>query len=192
MIKPLVIQALILLIQAVLYFGIEYFEKDFHDVKRDIDDRIPEIPLTIFVYVLWFPLIAFYPVMLYFHSGYIIYIVSVIVNILLSTIIYYVYPTSFVRPDTDSALIGIARKLSYKKANCVPSMHCSMCTMIIISSLYSGFDGPVICGICVLSVLIILSTLTTKQHAVLDVVTGVVFGAFCYFLVFALTALLGV
>ncbi len=193
--KAVKIQIIILLIQGVSYFGIEKYQTVFHDVKTPLDDRIREIPWTVFVYVLWFPLIAVFPVALYRHSLYFywIYIAAIVLDIVLSTVIYYIYPTTFTRPLTKSTLITLTHILSYRQCNCMPSMHCSMCTVIIISAIHSSaFSTAMTVSVASLAILIMASTLTTKQHTVKDVVSGMIFGSLCYILGFAFIIVAGV
>ena len=39
--KVVIVQAVLLVFQIIMYFGCEYFQSGFHDVKRGIDDKIP-------------------------------------------------------------------------------------------------------------------------------------------------------
>ena len=62
-------QIILLTAQAVLYFGIQPFEGPAHDMSTRVDKKIPFIPWTIFIYILWFPLITFFPMMIHHFSS---------------------------------------------------------------------------------------------------------------------------
>ena len=83
MIYAVIFQAILLLVQTGLYFGIQKFEGPAHDVSCSIDKKIPYWPYSVFIYVLWFPLIAVFPLCLYSHSMdiYWIYIISIVEDI---------------------------------------------------------------------------------------------------------------
>ncbi|MGN0658809.1 MAG: hypothetical protein ACI4LA_04305 [Emergencia sp.] len=179
MINAIILQIILLAFQALLYFGLQKFEGPAHDVSCSLDEKIPYRPYSIFVYILWFPMIFFFPLCLYYHARglYTIYIISIIADILMSTAVYMIYPSTFERPKTPDGFIGwvmgIVYRCDYKGKNCMPSMHCSMCFIIIFAAAVSmDCCPPLYAGFLVLSVLIVISTLLTKQHVIIDVVTG--------------------
>lgn len=181
MIYAVIFQAILLLVQTGLYFGIQKFEGPAHDVSCSIDKKIPYWPYSVFIYVLWFPLIAVFPLCLYSHSMdiYWIYIISIVEDILISITIYMIYPSSFERPLPPEGFIGrimsIVYKCDYKGKNCMPSMHCSMCFIIIfISSASFRYNEPLYVSFAMVSALIVLSTVLTKQHVIIDVITGLI------------------
>ncbi len=188
--KLIVFTAGFLLFQAVAYFGIEKFEKNLHDVEREIDGKIPVIPWFSVIYATWFPAIAIFPLILFYadRDTYMVYMAAMFLDLLLSCITYYVYPTTFVRPKTDSWMLKLVYFMSYRQVNCMPSLHCSMSYVIIIACIAAeGLSGAVI-GIFILDALLIpVSTLFTKQHVVIDVVTAVPYALFCWFLSKALS-----
>lgn len=184
----IIFQAVLLLIQIILYFGCEKFQKEPHDVEMPIDKKIPVIPLFSLIYILWFPLIALYPVHLGLHSAvdWRICVTAWIIDIIVSIAVYMIYPTTFTRPDNVGELrcgwmLKVLYFSSYKGVNCMPSMHCSLSFLILLSAcLCTGM--PVGFRIIYIAVAagIIISTLYTKQHVVIDAVTGVILGAACY------------
>ena len=92
-------QAILLGGQCLLYFGVEALEGPPHNVDRGIDRRIPFAPVWVYIYVLWFPLIALFPLALYFASPlhYGRYMTAMAADIVLSLICYLAYPTTFRR-----------------------------------------------------------------------------------------------
>lgn len=177
-------QALMLLTQGLLYFGSEIFQKNPHDISTDFDQKIPVIPLFTYIYILWFPVIALFPIHLYQTSPplYKAYMVTWMIELGISTIIYMAYPTSFTRPRNvkdypGGWLLKIVYHFSYKGLNCMPSMHCSMCAMVLFFTfLAPGLALPLKLIYTLLPLGILLSTVFTKQHVILDLVTGVLLG----------------
>ena len=177
--NAVVFQALLLTFQVTLYFGCEKFQKNFHNVLRPVDAKIPFQPGWVYIYVLWFPLIAVFPLSLFLfrRSLYLLYILSIITDILLSVCFYMIYPTTFDRPQPPQTLTGRAMKLVYKSSyrgvNCMPSLHCSQCFLIIAAALLcTELPFWQKCGYIALSAGIIYSTVATKQHALIDMITA--------------------
>ena len=120
--KLILVQGILLSFQTVLYFGCEFFQRSIHDVKHPVDDKIPFLPWTVLPYCLWFPLIAFYPFVVFRTDPY-------------SYCSYLIYPTSFQRPVPPAGFWGNFMKFvyrgSYRGLNCAPSLHCSSCFLVI-------------------------------------------------------------
>jgi membrane-associated phospholipid phosphatase len=104
-----------------------------------------------------------------------------------STLFFVLYPTTF--PRELFPLEGVegfsAASLSWfrefdRPTNCLPSMHVASCMMVTLPfwakqrRLFWTFLGW--------SLAISVATLTTKQHYVVDVVTGAGFGISCHFI----------
>lgn len=173
-------QIIILIFQVVLYFGCEFFQKNPKNMDLPIDKKIPTLPYFALIYVLWFPLIAIFPISLFKASKnlYEIYVICWIIDIVISVIIYLAYPTTCTRPKNLENIKGgwmlkILYKFSYKGLNCSPSMHCSISTLVLIFALTAStmpINLRIIYSTTALG--IILSTLFTKQHVLVDLVTG--------------------
>lgn len=173
-------QIIILIFQVVLYFGCEFFQKNPKNMDLPIDKKIPPLPYFALIYVLWFPLIAIFPISLFKASKnlYELYVICWIIDIVISVIIYLAYPTTCTRPkDLENIkggwMLKILYKLSYKGLNCSPSMHCSISTLVLIFALTAStmpINLRIIYSTTALG--IILSTLFTKQHVLVDLVTG--------------------
>ena len=176
--RLVIAQTVLLGFQIVIYFGVEIFEKDPHDVSSEIDGKIPLVPITALLYILWFPLIALFPVFLYGGDPeqYGIYMASVVADIIISAIIYLAYPTTFERAEppqvVGSRLLKLIYRASFKGMNCVPSLHCSLCYIVIACSFAAVGLSPAVRAVAIITaVLIVISTLTTKQHVMSDVVS---------------------
>ena len=186
-IRAAIAAAILLTYQVITYFGSEKFQHDPHNVLTFVDERIPFVPATSLIYVLWFPLIAAFPILLYYADTHIyaVYMSAMFLDITASVIIYLIYPTSFTRPVPPDTLIGRFMKLiytgSYRGLNCAPSLHCSSCMLIIICSVTPAAMPMWIRAVCILvSAGIVISTMTTKQHAFIDFATAIPMAVLSY------------
>ena len=178
--KLILIQGILLSFQTVLYFGSEFFQSKIHDVKRPVDDKIPFFPWTVLPYCFWFPLIVFYPLVVFRTDpySYCSYLMTMVMEIMISVVCYLIYPTSFQRPVPPNDFWGNFMKFiyhgSYRGLNCAPSLHCSSCFLVIcVSSTCVGRNLWIRIFTILIAVMIVLSTLTTKQHTLIDVLTAV-------------------
>lgn len=179
MTKAVIVQIFLLAFQCILYLGVQKIEGPAHDVKHRLDDKIPFWTPSVLIYVLWYPMIAIFPLCLYAsaHEMYTLYISAILIDILLSSIVYLIYPSSFQRPmppDTITGrIVAILYVCNYKGKNCMPSMHCSMCFIIAFFAILGmPGNGVLYAGFLILALLIVISTVLTKQHVIIDVVTG--------------------
>ena len=178
--KLILVQGILLALQTLLYFGCEFFQSKIHNVKRPVDDKIPFLPWTVLPYCFWFPMIAFYPLIVFRtdpHS-YCGYLTTMVMEIVLSVVCYLIYPTSFQRPVPPDGFWGNFMKFvyhgSYRGLNCAPSLHCSSCFLVIcVSFTCAGMSLWVRAFTVSIAIMIVLSTLTTKQHTLIDVLTAV-------------------
>ncbi len=185
--KLAAVQAGLLAVQTMLYFGVEALEGKPHNVESSWDRYIPFVPGWVFVYILWFPLITLYPLALFRASAamYGAYIAAIAADIVLSLVCYLAYPTSFQRPvPPDTAVGRVMRAVyrgSYRGLNCAPSMHCSMCYLVIVTAfLCPALSFGVRITAALLSFGIVLSTLYTKQHVLIDVLSALPLAAICW------------
>jgi len=184
--KLLFAEILILGLQTLLYFGVEAFEGKPHNVAKKIDGHIPFVPAFVYIYVLWFPLIFLFPLALFQANpmAYARYQTAILLDIALSLVCYLVYPTSFARPEAPDTVSGRAMKLvfrgSYKGLNCAPSMHCSMCYLVLhFVGATPGLPFAVAAIAVPVALGIVISTLFTKQHVVIDALTALPLAAVC-------------
>lgn len=166
--------------QLFFYLGVETLERNPHNVMRPIDSRIPLLPWTVLIYVTWFPLIIAFPIFAHHESlaWFYRYVVAIVADMVISIVIYLIYPTSFVRPEPPDTIGGRLLKGIYKGSfkgyNCAPSMHCSESWIVMICAiLCPGLDPIVRAVFIALPVLITISTQTTKQHVLIDVITAI-------------------
>ena len=179
--------AALLVCQIVLYFGCECFQKKFHDVLRPADAKIPFVEWTALIYVLWFPLIALLPLALYAAEpmAYARYFPAMALEVIVSVVCYLVYPTTFTRPTPSDTLAGKLMKMvysgSFRGVNCAPSLHCSSCYLAIISAVTcAGMPMALRVLAIAVSAGIVISTMTTKQHTLLDALTAIPVALVCW------------
>jgi len=110
------------------------------------------------------------------------YIISFLTATIISYIIYLTLPTFVIRPevhsqDNFSKAIVLLYQNDYPH-NAAPSGHTFY---TLISFLYIKLWNPKVQGISLaIALLIIASTLLTKQHYVLDVISGLILGLIAY------------
>ena len=187
MLSLIVVEIVILAAQIVFYFGCELLQHDHKDVIRPVDDRIPFIPGFAFAYLLWFPLIALFPLFLFFVSekDYAVYQLSIIVSIVTSTAVYVLFPTSMERTIPEDGplrwLIRLIYTCDFKGSNCSPSLHCAQCYIIFATAALCGtFNAGAMVLIVIITAAIVVSTVMIKQHALIDVITAVPLAVFSY------------
>lgn len=178
--KLTIIQAVILVIQIILYFGSERFQHVFHNPQRRLDQHIPRIPAFVYPYVLWFPLIVIFPIGLYYFSpgNWVALQIAWIFCVVVSVVAYLAYPTTFQREKLGQGrterVLALVYKTSYRGVNCAPSLHCSTSMMIAFAAVATGQMPWWLRTIFVLiSVSIVLATQFTKQHALVDFLTAI-------------------
>ena len=99
-ILPAAVQVLLLSVQGVSYLLIQRIQGEFHDMSCPVDKKIPLIPQSVYIYAMWYPLLFFYPIYLYSLSRavWLVYLMAIGLNVIVSLVIYALYPTSFPRP----------------------------------------------------------------------------------------------
>ena len=114
--KIVLIQAGWMTFQCVGYLMTQRNPRAVYDMERSFDKKIPLVTQSVYIYILWFPLIAVYPVGLYYFSAgsYIVYMAAVALNVVTSFVIYRVYPTTFVRPELECR--NLSSKILSKKS----------------------------------------------------------------------------
>ena len=190
-ILPIAVQVVLLSVQGASYLLVQRFQGEFHDMARPVDRNIPLVTQAVYIYALWYPMLFLYPLYLYSISpaAWRVYLLAIILDVIISLAIYVLYPTSFQRPEPpDASLSGKILRflyiLNYKGLNCMPSMHCSQCFIILLSALFCGLVGVMhglaAAGISILSAMIVGSTVLTKQHVLIDMAAALPLGIACF------------
>ena len=186
--KPLFISVSLVIFQTILFFLAKIFQSNFHTIGNIIDKNIPFNNIAIIPYCFWYFLIFFVPYYLYLKDKNTLckYIGSYILCVIISNIIFIVYPSMVIRPDIkpDNILNFITwfiYKIDDPAINCLPSLHCAVAMLFSLSS----FDSHKLSIryktlITIFSIIIMISTLVIKQHVFIDLVVGDIFMTICY------------
>ena len=171
----------------LVYFPINRLVNGGWALALAVDRYIPLWPLALIPYLLGSFLFVAFPVWASLYSEkykFEAYVISFLAATIISYIIYLVLPTFVIRPEVSSQdFFSRAVILLYENDyphNAAPSGHTFY---TVISFLYLRLWKPKVRGIALtLALLIIASTLLTKQHYVLDVVSGLILGITAYWI----------
>ncbi len=185
-----------LILIVICYLVPEYLvTTEYTATELALDGEIPFLQGFVYFYILWFPLLVGTGLWLLHKDGFGFrrYMIFLTISYGLCAFIYLLFPNGQnLRPDAlaEHRLSTWILSRLYQidtNTNVLPSLHVigsigaaiSICTTPTIKS--RGFRIVTV----ILSVLISISTVFVKQHAVLDVIAGLIVG----FMVFALTCL---
>ena len=177
--------------QSLIYFLTKLFQNNYHLLESKIDLYIPFIPYFVYFYIIWYLAIILIPYLLYLKDKLMFYkyYLSYILTIIISGIIYIIYPTKILRPNiiTNNIytfLVKTIYKLDNPPINLLPSMHCSFCFLFIFSTLLNkNIEKKYRLIILILSILIILSTVFIKQHLIIDIIASFIVSSLTFILI---------
>ena len=169
---------------ASLYFLFNRPTASILDLSTGLDRMLPFVPSFIIFYDIWYPFIIIGGMILFFLDGNTFKRAALALDIgyLSSYITFYFFQSTVVRPDVsgEGILLYLVR-VTYgfdKPYNCFPSIHVLVtfvvCAAILRSQVYS--KSWKVFSI-IISVLIIVSTVLIRQHVVLDILGGIIYGA---------------
>lgn len=148
------------------------------------ETRIPLIPASVWIYLSYFVLLILTGVWIARLSWMARAVAAVAFVVMCCGIAYLVHPTTIFRPpaseDGLSRLVLDWMRSKDPPNNCFPSMHVGLAfCCALIGWKASPRRGP---WLLLWAVLIAVSTLTTKQHYVLDGIGGLILAAFAWLL----------
>jgi membrane-associated phospholipid phosphatase len=169
----------------LLYIPINRFITGGWALSLPIDNSIPLLPPALIPYLFASLLFIVFPIWVAIYSKpkeFETYLISILFAAVISKIIYIVLPTFVIRPEiTTEDFFSKAIILLYQNDypnNAAPSGHTFY---TLISFLYLRNWKRSFWLLWLIALLIILaSTLLTKQHYVLDIVTGLILGFIAY------------
>ena len=186
--KPILITILMILFQTTIFFIAKLFQPSYHIIGNVIDTKIPFNSYFIVFYYMWFFMILLMPYYYYKRDKklFLQYVLCYLASVLISTIIFIVYPTQVIRPDIKitnifTLLTYIIYFIDTPAINCFPSMHCAISMLFILtitSSKHTKLKNKII--VIIASILIMISTLYTKQHVFVDLVCGDIMMCFIF------------
>lgn len=189
-IKPIITTISLVCIQSILYFISKLLQGDLNLVGNVIDTKIPFVPAFFIPYCIWFLMIFIIPYYLYCKDKdkFIKYTMAYILCSMIGNIVFISYPSTVARPTvTGNDIFSLLAKFIYwidTPTNCFPSLHCAI-SMLFILYVCESKNTNIITkiSVCIISILIMLSTLFTKQHVVADFISGDILALIVYLIV---------
>lgn len=173
---------------ALCYFSINAYTegKNTHILVLPFEDKIPFIPYFIIFYFSTYVLAILPYFIVKDIVAYRNFILSFIIIVFISSIVYLIYPVETIRPDfiSDNVFLKMIAMLYTiaKPYNLFPSMHVSLSALaVIICFRYNKKLGH---WLIFLLVMIIFSTLFVKQHYIVDLVAALVLAFLIYYIIF--------
>lgn len=189
--KPLILTVALIVFQSFCYFVSKFFEGNPNLIGGVIDSKIPFNVSFIIPYCIWYLLIFLIPYYLYKKDKNIFtkYIISYLFCTVIANIIFIIYPTYVDRPIVigNSILELITRIVFWVDTpaqNCFPSLHCAV-SMLFILYMFECKKSPLYLKILtlIISILIMIATLYTKQHVFIDLLSGDILAIVSYIIV---------
>lgn len=189
-IKPIITTISLVCIQSILYFISKLLQGDLNLVGNVIDTKIPFVPAFFIPYCIWYLMIFIIPYYLYCKDKdkFIKYTMAYILCSMIGNIVFISYPSTVARPTvTGTDIFSLIARFIYwidTPTNCFPSLHCAI-SMLFILYICESKNTNIITkiSVCIISILIMLSTLFTKQHVVVDFISGDILALIVYLIV---------
>lgn len=189
-IKPIITTISLVCIQSILYFISKLLQGDLNLVGNVIDTKIPFVPAFFIPYCIWYLMIFIIPYYLYCKDKdkFIKYTMAYILCSMIGNIVFISYPSTVARPTvTGTDIFSLIAKFIYwidTATNCFPSLHCAISMLFILYTCESKNTNIITkISVCIISILIMLSTLFTKQHVVVDFISGDMLALIVYLIV---------
>lgn len=173
---------LLLLLVSFIAYGL--MNRDWGNARNLIialDNQIPLIPASVFVYHLWAPTLFLVLLYLFVHArrAYRAMLVSIFVAAILAFTMFYFFTSTVVRPEINPTTLATQiLHLTYQidaPFACFPSYHVLTISIAAYFFLKFGKTPPQKPLFLVWTGLICLSTLLTKQHVILDLIGGLIY-----------------
>ena len=169
--------------QALIYFGLKLFINDYHIISSVVN--VPLIKPFIYVYNVWYPFIIIITFLIYKYNKDIFkyLIAALLLGAILAQITFIAYPSMIVRPEVEvHTITDWFLKFTYDHdtpaVNCLPSMHCIYCFIVIFYLIKCRGMGHITKSLSIIFlIIIVLSTMFTKQHVLEDVILALVYSA---------------
>jgi anaerobic magnesium-protoporphyrin IX monomethyl ester cyclase len=142
------------------------------------DDALPFVPGTMWIYQSLYPLLVLAgllaPTLRILNQ----FAKSMLLCAAAAFVVFLIFPTAVPRPVQTEGLFGIWT-LFEKSSNALPSLHAAFCVLLLLFLPQVVKTNVLrLCYIWILAILI--STLTTKQHILVDLAAGSIPGCFAY------------
>lgn len=189
--KPLILTVALIAFQSLCYFISKLFGSNPNLIGGVIDSKIPFNVWFIIPYCIWYLLIFLIPYYLYKKDKNIFtkYFTSYALSTMIANIIFIIYPTYVDRPIvTGTNILELMARIVFwvdtPAQNCFPSLHCAV-SMLFILYMFECKKAPTYLKILtvIMSILIMMATLFTKQHVFIDLVSGDILAIISYIIV---------
>ncbi|MBL4818663.1 MAG: phosphatase PAP2 family protein [Deltaproteobacteria bacterium] len=184
------------LISVLLIFVIFYFSASFFGFQRavflepsEVDRAIPFLAWTVWIYSLTYVMLPLTFLLLRSQNHLRNFTYAVATSIILSSAVFFWYPTLITRSHMNGHGVskGVLKFLHWVDlpTNCFPSLHVAIMILIAFylhkeSKAWGWFTW-------ILTLLVSISTMTTKQHYFVDVLGGAAVAALSIVIVAKLT-----
>jgi membrane-associated phospholipid phosphatase len=175
----------VLLLLFLAYFLLNSPREPIHSLETTVDDRIPLIPAFVFPYLSLYVLLLV-SVWRFLKAETRIFTIAALaisLDLVISYLVFLFYQTQVERPvilgsDFSSGILRTVYSLD-KPFNAFPSLHTSLSALLAL--LWGRVGSRIQPAIALWAVLIIASTMFTKQHYIADVFGGVAVALISYF-----------
>lgn len=158
-----------------------------HNIESSLDQKIPFVPETLIIYfgcyLFWF--VNYILIAKQDKKSVYQFFAGDFISRCVCLLFFLIYPTTNIRPViTEGGFWNSAMSWLYSidsASNLFPSIHCLVSWFCFIG--IRGKKGiPLWYQIfsCIMAVLVFISTLTTKQHVLVDIAGGVILAEICF------------
>ncbi|CCV64982.1 conserved hypothetical protein [Alteracholeplasma palmae J233] len=192
---PLIPFLFLLLIQNIVYFISKLINHNMyhHIISWKIDEFVPLWTFMIVVYVgcyIWWGITPLVMGKYLSKKRFYQYVVTVLITHIACILIYITFPTTIVRPEIPNTnFFNWLTNLIYKSDvpnNLLPSMHSTiswLCFRPFIKTDKLKAPKWLVLTQFIIAVLVFMSTVTIKQHYIIDVIAAVILVEIIYFIV---------
>lgn len=178
---------LVLFAQAFIYFIINIIIQNHHYLNSNLN--IPLIKQFIYIYHSWYPLVIITSYFIFKDDKelYKKIIFTFIISFIMAQLTFIFYPSAVIRPEIEvKTFTDYIIYLTYKfdnPTNCLPSVHALVCYIMIYYLNKSNIKILPKVLLTTYFILIILSTLFTKQHLPIDLLLALLYAVIAIILV---------
>ena len=176
---------LVLLLIYLAYFPLNNLREPIHSLELTVDDRIPLLPPFVFPYLSLYVLllVSLWRFLKAETRIFTIAALAIGIDLVISYLVFLFYETQVERPmilgsDVSSSILSWVYSID-KPFNAFPSLHTSLSTLFAL--LWGRVGSRTRPAIVLWALLIIASTLFTKQHYIADVFGGMAVALISYF-----------
>lgn len=171
---------------SLIHIYLNVYRVNTKEIATALDSMIPFVSAFVVPYLYWFIYVFAGLLYLAFTDGKKYYglLTSIVTGMLISFVIFYFYPTTVTRPEVvGGGIFNYAMRVVYvsdNPYNCFPSIHVLNATLVSMFLMSKEKSFSFNMWALLSCVIINLSTMFTKQHVVLDVISGMTIAVIMY------------